>query len=114
MNNIRKSEGCTIVEMKIKTYAVFIFRMTIVVFLFVVNTAPLVKYGLTPQLSSVQYDVNVQTYDASYMCKDPANDTGFWAPGYMYDAVLKGLEPNTKYFYAYGTEEVVNIFEIFR
>ena len=50
--------------------------MTIIVFS-VVNSAPLVKYGLTPQLASVQYDVNVQTYDASYMCKDPANDTGF-------------------------------------
>ena len=111
IKNIRKSDDCKVVEIK-KGMPNFPFSYDYC--FFIVNSAPLVKYGLTPQLASVQYDVNVQTYDASYMCKDPANDTGFWAPGYMYDAVLKGLKPNTKYFYAYGTEEIVNIFEVSR
>ena len=57
-----------------------------------------------------QYDVNIRTYEASEMCKDPANSTGFWAPGYMYDSVLKDLKPNTIYFYSYGTEKVINQF----
>ena len=76
----------------------------------VVNAAPLVKYGLTPQMKSTQYDVNIHTYEANEMCKDPANSTGFWAPGYMYDSVLTDLKPNTRYFYSYGTEKVINQF----
>ena len=48
----------------------------------------------------------VNTYQASDMCTPNANTTGFWYPGHIYDVVLTGLEPNTRYYYSCGTEEV--------
>ena len=48
------------------------------------------------------------TYKASDMCEAPANDntTWFWDPGYIYDVLLTDLDPNTRYYYSCGTEEV--------
>ena len=47
-----------------------------------------------------------KTYKGSDMCEPLANTTGFWDPGYLYDVLLTDLEPNTRYFYSCGSEEV--------
>ena len=60
-----------------------------------------------------EHEVSIWTYRASDMCLSPANTTGFWKPGNIHDAVLKGLEPNTRYFYSYGSEGVRNNFDFF-
>ena len=53
----------------------------------------------------VEYEVTVHTYTADSMCMSPANSTGFWHPGYIYDVVLKDLTPNQRYYYSFGTTE---------
>ena len=60
-----------------------------------------------------EHEVSIWTYRASDMCLSPANTTGFWKPGNIHDAVLKGLEPNTRYFYSYGSEGVRNNFDFY-
>ena len=47
-----------------------------------------------------------RTYAATDMCARPANETGFWDPGYTYDVLLTKLTPNTRYYYSYGSGEV--------
>ena len=40
------------------------------------------------------------------MCGPDANSTGFTDPGYMYDVLLRDLEPVTRYYYSYGFDGV--------
>ena len=65
-----------------------------------------VRYGKTKEMDKTQTKYTVKTYKASDMCEAPANTTGFWDPGYIYDVLLTDLEPNTRYYYSCGTEEV--------
>lgn len=67
---------------------------------------PVVKYGLTPNLGQTETSHVGHTYEASDMCEEPANSTGFWDPGYTYDVLLQNLEANTRYYYSFGTEGV--------
>ena len=57
-----------------------------------------------------EYEVTVHTYTADSMCMAPANSTGFRHPGYIYDIVLRNLQPNTRYYYSYGTADVRKFF----
>lgn len=47
-----------------------------------------------------------KTYSAKSMCAPPANTTGYWDPGYIYDVLLTGLKPNTRYYYTVGAGQV--------
>lgn len=64
-----------------------------------------VRYGEdgTLELQEKRYTVN--TYKAGDLCHSPANSTGFWDPGYIYDVLLTGLKPNTRYFYSIRNEQ---------
>ncbi|XP_066910736.1 uncharacterized protein [Clytia hemisphaerica] len=64
-----------------------------------------VRYGKTKDLDKTQTKYTVKTYKASDMCESPANTTGFWDAGYIYDVLLTDLEPNTRYYYSCGSKE---------
>ena len=49
--------------------------------------------------------VMTMTYTAEEMCGAPATTEGFRPPGYLHSAVIKGLTPNTEYFYQVGDSE---------
>jgi len=72
-----------------------------------VNSGIQVRYGKTKSLGMTETKYTVGTYQASDMCEQNANTTGFWDPGYIYDVVLTDLEPNTRYYYSCGIEEVI-------
>lgn len=36
------------------------------------------------------------------LCGAPANTTGWFEPGWLHAAVMRGLEPSTRFFYQYG------------
>ncbi|XP_066910738.1 uncharacterized protein [Clytia hemisphaerica] len=67
-----------------------------------------VRYGKTKDLDKTQTKYTVKTYKASDMCEPPANTTGFWDAGYIYDVLLTDLEPNTKYYYSCGSREIMS------
>lgn len=69
-----------------------------------------VRYGKTKSLEMTQTKFTFKTYKASDMCETLANTTGFWDPGFIYDVLLTDLEPNTRYFYSCGSEEVGCLF----
>jgi hypothetical protein len=63
-----------------------------------------VKYGTAPGLYSQQQYGTYTTYSADDMCSQPAAAWGYSSPGFINTAVLKGLAPNTTYYYVYGQE----------
>ena len=71
-----------------------------------VKEAAIVQYGQTRKLEKLENNISATTYTADSMCEPPANTTGFWNPGYIYNGLLKDLKPNTRYFYSYGTKNV--------
>lgn len=71
-----------------------------------VKSSPQVKFGKTKSLEKTETKSSFKTYKASDMCEGKANGTGFWDPGTIYDVLLTDLEPNTRYFYSCGSEEV--------
>lgn len=75
-------------------------------YLILVVQPPLVRYGPTKELAMKENAYLTHTYTKDDMCQAPANDTGFWHPGMVYDVLLKNLQPNTMYYYSYGTDEV--------
>lgn len=77
---------------------------------FVGNEAAVVRYGLSTSMSQSVYKVDIKTYSASDMCESPANSSGFWNPGFIYDVLLSDLRPNMKYYYSFGTKDVCQIF----
>lgn len=69
------------------------------------NEAAVVRYGLSTSMSQSVYKVDIKTYSASDMCESPANSSGFWNPGFIYDVLLSDLRPNMKYYYSFGTKD---------
>ena len=45
-----------------------------------------------------------QTYTAEEMCGAPATTVGYRPPGYMHSATIRGLTPNTRYYYQVGDD----------
>ena len=82
----------------------------VICFIVSTKTGVLVKYGLTKKLEMSETKVVSRTYAATDMCARPANETGFWDPGYTYDVLLTKLTPNTRYYYSYGSGEVCSTF----
>lgn len=65
--------------------------------------SPTVQFGTTkggPYPSTVA-GTSV-TYNASTMCGEPANSTGYVDPGSLHRATLTSLKPSTRYYYVYG------------
>lgn len=73
-----------------------------------VSSGLVVKYGLTKELEMSETKFIAKTYQASDMCAPPANTTGFWDPGFIFDVLLTGLKSNTQYFYSYGSGEFMS------
>ncbi|PUZ68212.1 hypothetical protein GQ55_2G007300 [Panicum hallii var. hallii] len=47
----------------------------------------------------------VKTYEQKHMCDGPANSSVAWRdPGFVFDGLMKGLEPGRKYFYKVGSD----------
>ena len=74
--------------------------------IFLANEAAVIRYGQTKNLDKFEYNITNSTYSADSMCDSPANTTGFWNPGYIFNGLLKNLQPNTRYYYSYGAENV--------
>lgn len=68
------------------------------------GSAPVVKYGTAPGVYSQQQYGTYTTYTADDMCSQPAAAWGYSSPGFINTAVLKGLAPNTTYYYVHGQE----------
>ena len=48
------------------------------------------------------------SYSRAEMCGPPASTIGYVHPGMMHRALLRGLQPDTRYFYQYGDEVVLH------
>ena len=46
--------------------------------------------------------VMTKTYTAEEMCGAPATTDGYRPPGFFHSATIRGLTPNTRYFYQVG------------
>ncbi|RCV32180.1 hypothetical protein SETIT_6G237200v2 [Setaria italica] len=66
-----------------------------------------VRYGPTG-LREEQWEESLteaRTYDRRHMCDYPANDSVGWRhPGFVFDGVMKGLQPGRRYSYKVGSD----------
>ena len=61
-----------------------------------------VRYGLQKEDEKECKEVGtyVSTYEQKHMCDWPANSSVAWRdPGFVFDGLMKGLEPGRRYFY---------------
>ncbi|KAL6838214.1 hypothetical protein ACP4OV_031962 [Aristida adscensionis] len=67
-----------------------------------------VRYGLAGRREEEWEEeaaAEARTYRRQQMCGHPANDTVGWRhPGFVFDAVMKGLQPGRKYSYKVGSD----------
>ncbi|KQK21179.1 probable inactive purple acid phosphatase 2 [Brachypodium distachyon] len=67
-----------------------------------------VRYGLEKEEkedSWVEVGTEVRTYEQKHMCDSPANDSVGWRhPGFVFDGLMKGLQPGRRYFYKVGSD----------
>ena len=64
---------------------------------------PSVAWGLSASALTAVSNGTRRTYSIEDMCGAPANLTRNWqAPGYVNDAVMRGLPPKAQIFYRYG------------
>lgn len=61
-------------------------------------------FGTASGVYSQQRTATYSTYGAADMCSQPASAWGYSSPGVINTAVLKGLAPNTTYYYVFGQE----------
>ena len=67
------------------------------------------RYGNSREdLNLREYKYTTHTYTANDMCQGIANGAGFWEPGITHDVILTDLQPNTKYFYSYGSDGLMS------
>jgi hypothetical protein len=62
-----------------------------------------VRYGLLGEGGEREWTevgTEVRTYERKHMCDSPANSSVAWRdPGFVFDGLMKGLQPGRKYFY---------------
>jgi hypothetical protein len=61
-----------------------------------------VRYGPAGRREEEWEEVpaEARTYEQRHMCDYPANDNVGWRhPGFVFDGVMKGLQPGTRHFY---------------
>uniref|UniRef100_A0ACD5UP23 Uncharacterized protein n=1 Tax=Avena sativa TaxID=4498 RepID=A0ACD5UP23_AVESA len=68
-----------------------------------------VRYGLGKEEEQekgwTEVGTEVRTYEQKHMCDAPANDSVGWRdPGFVFDGLMKGLEPGRRYFYKVGSD----------
>ncbi|KAM0900236.1 hypothetical protein ACQ4PT_020790 [Festuca glaucescens] len=66
-----------------------------------------VRYGLLGRREEEweEAPAEARTYERRQMCGYPANDIVGWRdPGFVFDAVMKGLQPGRRYFYKVGSD----------
>ncbi|KAL6880329.1 hypothetical protein ACP4OV_011894 [Aristida adscensionis] len=66
-----------------------------------------VRYGLGEEEGKDWKEVGteVTTYEQRHMCDTPANSSVGWRdPGFVFDGLMKGLEPGRKYLYKVGSD----------
>ncbi|GJN10528.1 hypothetical protein PR202_ga28627 [Eleusine coracana subsp. coracana] len=65
-----------------------------------------VRYGLDKENEGQWKEVGteVRTYEQKHMCDTPANSSVGWRdPGFVFDGLMKELEPGKRYFYKVGS-----------
>uniref|UniRef100_A0A0E0LGA3 Purple acid phosphatase n=1 Tax=Oryza punctata TaxID=4537 RepID=A0A0E0LGA3_ORYPU len=65
-----------------------------------------VRYGPAKEEGEGWKEVatEVRTYEQKHMCDSPANSSVGWRdPGFVFDGLMKGLEPGRRYFYKVGS-----------
>eukprot|EP00743_Colponemidia_sp_Colp-15_P006986 GILK01007539.1.p1 GENE.GILK01007539.1~~GILK01007539.1.p1 ORF type:complete len:660 (-),score=66.82 GILK01007539.1:116-2095(-) len=65
-----------------------------------------VQVGLVSGQYASFFESSCETYSSTDLCGPPANIEAamrFRDPGYAHKALIKGLKPNTRYFYRYGS-----------
>jgi hypothetical protein len=67
--------------------------------------SPQVKYGTRPGVYSHTAPATSFTYTAKDLCGPPATTFGWRDPGMIHYAVMKNLNPGTKYYYVYGDQQ---------
>ena len=78
-------------------------------------STPTVLYGTSPSSLDFKATGTSKTYKASDMCGPPANmSLYFMNPGYLHEVLLTNLEPNTHYYYKYGSEGVYSEVKSFK
>jgi len=73
---------------------------------------PVVKFG-TSQQSTTTIKATTTTYTKNDLCGFPANDFGFRDPGYIHSATLSNLMPQQQYYYSYGDDYGMSVFNSF-
>uniref|UniRef100_A0ACD5XGV1 Uncharacterized protein n=1 Tax=Avena sativa TaxID=4498 RepID=A0ACD5XGV1_AVESA len=66
-----------------------------------------VRYGLLGRREEEweEAPAEARTYERRQMCGYPANDVVGWRdPGFVFDGVMKGLQPGRRYFYKVGSD----------
>ncbi|KAG8095733.1 hypothetical protein GUJ93_ZPchr0013g36743 [Zizania palustris] len=66
-----------------------------------------VRYGPGKEDAGYWKEVatEVRTYEQKHMCDLPANGSVGWRdPGFVFDGLMKGLEPGRRYFYKVGSD----------
>eukprot|EP01083_Nonionella_stella_P115006 340545_1 len=69
---------------------------------------PMVQIGTTSKQYTHSFTATHSTYNTSQMCGSSASIVSakqFRHPGYIYTAIMTGLQPNTRYFYRFGNTE---------
>src|SRR5690606_32311378 len=69
-------------------------------------STPVVRYGTKRGIYTHYATGTSRTYGASDMCRLPANITAqvyFRDPGWIHDVLLDNLEPDTLYYYIFGS-----------
>lgn len=67
------------------------------------GTLPFVRFGYRPGKLIFSIPATTETYTRAQLCGAPANAEGWIDPGQLHTAVLSGLTPETRYYYAVGT-----------
>ncbi|CAL8470701.1 g10243 [Coccomyxa elongata] len=66
---------------------------------------PVVRWGTRSGELSSTARATTDTYTRDDMCGGVANSTGYINPGLFHTAKMNDLQPDTRYYYAYGDEE---------